>query len=96
MAINAHKIRLNPTPAHEAYFWRAAGTRRFVFNWALASTDVSLGRSRKLLESKVPAQGGTPVKVGRFYPSRQLCQARGTHMADLTLVDRVFRCPSTE
>src|SRR5450631_3814950 len=36
MTIKAHKIRLNPTPEQEAYFWRAAGTRRFAFNWGRA------------------------------------------------------------
>jgi putative transposase len=34
--IRAHKIRLNPTPAQVNYFARAAGTSRFVWNWALA------------------------------------------------------------
>ena len=34
--IKAHKIRLNPTPEQEIYFGKAAGTARFVFNWALA------------------------------------------------------------
>ena len=32
----AHKIRLNPTPEQANYFVRAAGTSRFVWNWALA------------------------------------------------------------
>jgi putative transposase len=34
--IKAHKIRLNPTLQQELYFRKAAGTARFVFNWALA------------------------------------------------------------
>jgi transposase len=34
--IRAHKIRLNPTPEQASYFWRASGTARFVYNWALA------------------------------------------------------------
>src|SRR5215470_3912605 len=34
--IRAHKIRLNPTPEQATYFARAAGTSRFVWNWALA------------------------------------------------------------
>src|SRR5215467_12907214 len=34
--IRAHKIRLNPTPEQANYFVRAAGTSRFVWNWALA------------------------------------------------------------
>src|SRR5205807_317133 len=34
--IKAHKIRLHPTPEQANYFARAAGTARFVFNWAVA------------------------------------------------------------
>ena len=34
--IKAHKIRLNPTEEQQSYFARAAGTARFVWNWALA------------------------------------------------------------
>src|SRR6266700_3200114 len=34
--IRAHKIRLHPTSAQANYFARAAGTARFVWNWALA------------------------------------------------------------
>jgi len=34
--IKAHKIRLHPTPEQANYFARAAGTARFVWNWALA------------------------------------------------------------
>ncbi len=36
LMIRAHKIRLNPTPEQTNYFARAAGTSRFVWNWALA------------------------------------------------------------
>ena len=34
--IRAHKIRLQPTDEQKNYFARAAGTSRFVWNWALA------------------------------------------------------------
>lgn len=33
----AHKIRLNPTPEQQVYFAKAAGTARFVYNWALTA-----------------------------------------------------------
>jgi putative transposase len=33
--IRAHKIRLNPTDEQAVYFRKAAGTKRFVYNWAL-------------------------------------------------------------
>ena len=32
----AHRIALDPTPQQREYFRRAAGTARFVWNWALA------------------------------------------------------------
>jgi putative transposase len=35
MIVRTHKIRLNPTPEQENYFYRAAGVARFVWNWAL-------------------------------------------------------------
>ena len=34
--IKAHKIRLHPTEEQQGYFAKAAGTARFVWNWALA------------------------------------------------------------
>src|SRR6266851_632524 len=34
--IKAHKIRLHPTSEQKVYFAKAAGTARFVWNWALA------------------------------------------------------------
>lgn len=34
--LRAHKIRLHPTPAQAVYLKKAAGTARFVYNWALA------------------------------------------------------------
>jgi putative transposase len=34
--IKAHKIRLHPTQSQTLYFAKAAGTSRFVWNWALA------------------------------------------------------------
>jgi putative transposase len=34
--IKAHKIRLQPSPEQAVYFAKAAGTSRFVWNWALA------------------------------------------------------------
>ena len=34
--IKAHKIRLHPAPEQAVYFAKAAGTARFVWNWALA------------------------------------------------------------
>lgn len=50
LTIKAHKIRLNPTPEQERYFWQAAGVARFAFNWGLAEYN-----RRK--------EAGEPVKI---------------------------------
>jgi putative transposase len=34
--VRGHRIRLHPTPEQATYFAKAAGTSRFVWNWALA------------------------------------------------------------
>ncbi len=31
----AHRIKLNPTPAQEQYFYRGAGVGRLAWNWSL-------------------------------------------------------------
>ena len=43
----AYKIRLNPTPEQEAYFRKAAGTARFVFNWGLKEVKQALSDGRQ-------------------------------------------------
>lgn len=43
----AHRIRLNPTPAQAAYFWRCAGVARFTWNWALGEYNDALARGEK-------------------------------------------------
>ena len=58
--IRAHKIRLNPTPAHEVYFRKAAGTARFVYNWALARWQDTHHTS---------AQGPSPLELKRQFNS---------------------------
>jgi putative transposase len=52
--IRAHLIRLNPTDEQQAYFRKACGTARFVFNWALARWKYyrALGKSVSMHELK--------------------------------------------
>src|SRR6266699_156388 len=45
--IKAHKIRLQPTPEQASYFAKAAGTARFVWNWALAEWNRQYEASEK-------------------------------------------------
>ena len=55
-------------------------------------SDAALGTLLDLLQNKVPRAGGTLVKVGRFYPSSQLCHQCGSRRADLTLEERIYVC----
>ncbi|TMD51146.1 MAG: transposase [Chloroflexi bacterium] len=55
-------------------------------------SDAALGTLLDLLESKVPRAGGRLVKVGRFYPSSQLCHQCGSRRADLSLDERIYMC----
>jgi putative transposase len=43
----AHKIRLDPTPDQIRYFKQAAGTARFVWNWALAEWNRQYAAGQK-------------------------------------------------
>ena len=56
-------------------------------------SDAAVGKLLDLLESKVPRSGGLLLRVGRFYPSSQLCHCCGARRQDLTLADRVYFCP---
>ena len=46
--IRAHKIRLHPTTEQANYFARAAGTSRFVWNWALAEWNRQYAAGEKV------------------------------------------------
>ncbi len=59
-------------------------------------SDAAVGNLLDLLESKVPRQGGMLLKVGRFFPSSQLCHCCGARKDDLELADRVFVCPDPD
>src|SRR6185436_7599033 len=43
----SHTIRLDPTPEQAGYFGRAAGTARFVWNWALAEWNRQYASGQK-------------------------------------------------
>jgi putative transposase len=57
--IRAHKIRLHPTPAQVKYFARAAGTSRFVWNWALAEWNRQCEAGEKPTAFKLKKQFNT-------------------------------------
>lgn len=55
----AHKIKLNSTPEQSNYFWRAAGTARFAYNWGLAEYNRILDHNSKAANrsDKIPVSG---------------------------------------
>src|SRR5215472_11113474 len=56
--IKAHKIRLNPTPEQEEYLRRAAGTRRFCYNWGLAEWNKQYAEFKEGKREKKPNANG--------------------------------------
>lgn len=63
-----------------------------LFSRSLA--DASLGAITQALERKAARFGCLVVRVGTFFPSSKTCRVCGVKNQDLTLSDRVFRCPS--
>jgi len=49
----AHRIRLNLTPEQEAYFWRAAGTARYSFNWGLDHWNLFADYNRRVKQAGI-------------------------------------------
>jgi putative transposase len=54
--IKAHKIRLHPASEQEVYFAKAAGTSRFVWNWALSEWDRQYAAGEKPTVLKLKKQ----------------------------------------
>ena len=54
--IRAHKIRLHPTEEQTTYFAKAAGTSRFVWNWALAEWNRQFEAGEKPTALKLKKQ----------------------------------------
>jgi putative transposase len=54
--IKAHKIRLHPTSDQATYFAKAAGTSRFVWNWALAEWNQQYEAGEKPTAFKLKKQ----------------------------------------
>lgn len=54
----SHKIALDPTEKQREYFARAAGTARFVYNWALAKWQEQYQAGEKPTANKLKARAG--------------------------------------
>jgi putative transposase len=50
--LKAHKIRLNPTEEQNCYFFKAAGTARYAYNWAVAKWREAEGKKPNAMQLK--------------------------------------------
>jgi putative transposase len=55
--------------------------------------DSSLGNYRKMLTYKSRQKGCSLIIADRFYPSSKRCSSCGSIRKDLSLKDRIFKCP---
>jgi putative transposase len=55
--------------------------------------DLSHGTFQRLLTYKAPLYGSIVIEISRWFPSSKLCSNCLYYYRDLTLADRVFRCP---
>ena len=92
--IKAHKIRLNPTPEQEDYLRRAAGTRRFCYNWGLAEWNKQYAEFTEGKREKKPTACSWK---GCTDPSRIVAQAGrktacGADVRPKSVADLKARC----
>jgi putative transposase len=66
--IRAHKIRLNPTPDQIGYFRKAAGTKRFVYNWALTQWQQAKAQGRAEYGMRAAKKDFNALKAEQFLP----------------------------
>lgn len=75
----AHKIRLNPTPEQEQYFWRAAGVARYSFNWGLEYWNLFSDYNWRVKQAGI---GDTILISGRRLRDR-FCQIKPAWVSDI-------------
>jgi len=63
---------------------------------ARSLSDAALSEFHRQIEYKAAWSGVEVVRADRFYPSSKTCSCCGHVVDDLSLSDRVFRCPPTE
>jgi putative transposase len=78
--LKAHRIKLNPTSEQEQYFWRAAGTARFSFNWGLAEYNKRLDHNREVEKTNE----GEKVKVSGRLLKKEFNQIKPEWVNEVT------------
>lgn len=76
----AHKIKLNPTPEQEQYFWRASGVARFAFNWGLAEYNFRSDYNRKVIKADI----GDKIKVSGRLLKKEFNRVKPNWINDVT------------
>jgi putative transposase len=91
MIVRSHRIRLNPTPEQRDYFARAAGTRRFVYNWGLTEwkRQYAAGEQPSALALKKQFNAVRPAQFSWTYEVAK-CVVEGAFMDLGTAFTRFF------
>lgn len=84
----SHRIAIDPTQAQRRYFERAAGTARFVFNWALAEWNAQYEAGGKPKASEIKRYFNS-VKYERFPWLREI--HRDAHSQPFANLHKAFR-----
>lgn len=82
-----HKIALKPTPTQAAYFCKAAGTARFVWNWALAEWKAQFLAGKKPNAMALKKQFNA-VKYQKFSWIKEM--HRDSHAQPFTHLGKAF------
>ena len=90
-----HKLTTMLAKSHGRIVIEDLNVRGMLGNRRLARrlSDAGFGELRRLLEYKCQWYGAELVVASRWYPSSKTCSQCGAIRAELSLQDRVFRCP---
>jgi transposase len=88
-----YRYRVYPGPHQEMMLARTFGCARVVFNDALRVRDAAHAAGEKISDTEVPERHGRAVvKVGRWFPSSQICSACGIKDGPKPLGVRQWTC----
>lgn len=76
----AHKIKLNPAPEQEQYFWRAAGIARYAFKWGLTEYNFRSDYNRKVIKAGI----GDKVKISGRLLKKEFNKVKPDWVNDVT------------
>jgi len=90
-----HKISTYLTKNHGLIVTEDLFVKGLIRNKKLSKywTDLAHGTFQRMLAYKAPFYGSKLIEINRLFPSSRVCSNCLYYQPDLTLVDRIFRCP---